>query len=92
VGLLGFPEPTRLDYWQPLTDDEYECTIIVQITGGALPYTVLHDADGFTTWETNPKIVFRARGCSGIVHTITVESADGQTVSHDYHIRSPWCE
>ena len=90
-GPLDFPEPTRLDNWQYLPEDEYECTIILQITGGAPPYTVRHDLDELTTWETNPAIVFKARGCIRIVHTITVESADGQTVSHDYAITPPWC-
>jgi hypothetical protein len=81
-----------LDSWQPLDDREYECTITLRITGGARPYTVHHDLDVFTTWETDPTIVFRARQCGGIAHTITVESADGQTVTHDYWIRPPWCE
>jgi len=91
-GPLDFPEPTRLDNWQYLPEDEYECTIVLQITGGAPPYTVLHDLDVLTTWETDPAIAFKARGCSRIVHTIAVESADGQTVSHDYAIIPPWCE
>jgi hypothetical protein len=90
-GPLDFSEPTRLDYWQELPEDEYECTIILQITGGAPPYTVRHDLDELTTSETNPAIAFKARGCIRIVHTITVESADGQTVSHDYAIIPPWC-
>jgi len=90
-GPLDFCEPTRLDHWQQLPEDEYECTIILQITGGAPPYTILHDLEEFTASETNPAIVFRAQGCIRIVHTITVESADGQTVSHDYAIIPPWC-
>jgi hypothetical protein len=81
-----------LDHWQPLGGGEYECTIRVRVTGGTRPYTVHHDSYVFTTWETHPAIVFKARECTGIVHTITVESADGQTVSHDYAIRPPWCE
>jgi hypothetical protein len=91
AGPLGFPEPTSLDHWQPL-NGEYECTIILRITGGAPPYTVHHDLDVFTTWETDPAIVFKAQGCSAMVHTITVESADGQTVAHDYAIPAPWCD
>jgi len=92
AGPLDFSEPTMLDYWQPLADGEHECTITVRITGGARPYTVHHDLYVFTTWETDPAIIFKARGCIGIVHTITVESADGQTVSHDYWISPPWCK
>lgn len=92
AGPLGFPEPTRLDNWRPLADDDHECQIILRISGGAPPYTVSHDVDAFSTWETNPAIVFKARGCDAVVHTITVESADGQTVSHDYYIHPPWCK
>jgi len=91
AGPLSFPEPTNLDHWRPL-NGEYECTIILRITGGAPPYTVHHDLDVFTTWETDPAIVFKAQACSAILHTITVESADGQTVAHDYAIPAPWCD
>ena len=66
-------------------------TIIVCITGGAPPYTVHHDLDVFTTTETHLAIVFIARGCT-LVHTILVESADGQSNKHDYWIRAPWCD
>ena len=83
--------PARLDSWRSLSDGRQEATIILRITGGAPPYTIHHDLDVFTTWETNPAIVFKARGCIRIVHTITVESADGQSVSHDYAIAPPWC-
>jgi hypothetical protein len=91
-GPLDFPEPTRLDHLQPLASGEYKCTIIVRIIGGGAPYTIHHDLDVFTTWENDPAIVFKARGCGKIVHTMAVESADGQTVSHDYSIPAPWCE
>jgi len=64
----------------------------LQITGGAPPYTVHHDLDVFTTWESKPAIVFMAHGCGAMVHTIKVESADGQTVADDYWILPPWCE
>lgn len=92
AGPLDFPVPTALDHWRPLPEGKYECTIILRITGGAPPYIVHHDVDVFTTWETNPKIVFTAHGCGAIVHTIKVESADGQTVSHGYFIEVPWCQ
>jgi len=81
-----------LDHWQPLPDGKYECKIILRITGGAPPYTVHHDLDVFTTWETNPEIVFTAHGCGPLLHTIIVESADGQSVKHDYWIPAPWCQ
>ena len=92
TGPLDFPVPTMLDHWQqPLPDGKYECKIVLHITGGAPPYTVHHDVAVFTTWETNPEIVFTAHGCGAIVHTIKVESADGQVVSHGYWILAPWC-
>jgi len=92
AGPLDFARPERLDHWQLLPDGKYECKIILQITGGAFPYTVHHDVDVFTTQETTPTLVFTAHGCGAIVHTIKVESADGQTAIHDYWIPPPWCE
>jgi len=92
TGPLDFPIPTVLDHWRPLDDGEYEATIILRITGGAPPYTIRHDLDVFTTWETNPAVVFTARGCTGLVHTLTVGSADGQSVKHEYWIPAPWCD
>lgn len=92
TGPLDFPEPARLDNWRPLPDGRYEATIILHITGGAPPYTIHHDIDVFTTDQTDPPIVFEAIGCSALIHTIKVESADGQAAQHDYWIRPPWCE
>jgi hypothetical protein len=92
TGPLDFPAPTRLDHWQALADSKYECQIILQITGGAPPYTVHHDLEVFETWQNRPALVFTAHGCGAIVHTIRVDSADGQTVTHDYYISAPWCE
>ena len=92
TGPLDFPEPTRLDGWHSLADGTNEATIVVHITGGAPPYTVCHDLEVFVTEETNPAIVFQAQGCSALVHTIIVESADGQSAKHDYWIPPPWCE
>jgi len=81
-----------LDHWQPLADGKHEATIILHITGGAPPYTIHHDLSVFTTWEATPAIVFQAHGCSAMVHTIIVESADGQKVEHKYWIPTPWCD
>jgi len=92
TGPLDFTRPERLDRWQLLSDAEYECEIVLEITGGAPPYTVHHDLNAFTTWETSPVLTFTARECGAIVHTIKVESADGQTAIHDYWIPPPWCE
>ena len=90
AGPLDFPEPTQLDGWEPVQDG-YQATIVVHISGGAPPFTVHHDMDTFVTWEREYALVFVTKGCP-IVHTITVESADGQRVAHDYYIRPPWCD
>jgi hypothetical protein len=92
TGPLDFAEPTRLDSYQALTDGGFEATITLRITGGAPPYIVHHDLETFTTEAPNPAIVFEAQGCSALVHTIIVESADGQRVQHDYWIPAPWCD
>ncbi|MCX7682571.1 MAG: hypothetical protein N2508_11530 [Anaerolineae bacterium] len=96
TGPLDFPAPTALDHWRPWPGGEpgeMEATIILRITGGAPPYTVYHDLERVTTtWENTPKIVFKARGCDAMVHTITVTSADGQSVARKYWIPAPWCE
>jgi len=92
TGPLDFPEPTQLDSWRSLADGTNEATIVVHITGGAPPYTVYHDLEVFVAEETNPAIVFQAQGCSALVHTIVIESADGQRAEHDYWIPPPWCE
>jgi len=92
TGPLDFARPDQLDSWQSLPDGKYECTIVLQIRGGAPPYTIHHDLDVFTTQQTRPPLVFTAHGCGAIVHTIKVESADGQSAVHDYWIPAPWCE
>jgi hypothetical protein len=92
TGPLDFAVPARLDSWRSLPNGAQEATIILHITGGAPPYTIHHDLDVFTTWEADPAIVFEAQGCSALVHTIIVESADGQSVTKEYYIPAPWCE
>jgi hypothetical protein len=92
AGPLDFPVPAALDSWRSLPDGVQEATIILHITGGAPPYTIHHDLDVFTTDQADPAIVFTARGCDALVHTIVVESADGQSVKQVYWIRAPWCD
>ena len=92
TGPLDFPVPARLDSWQTLPNGANEATIILHISGGAPPYVVHHDLDVFVTEETSPAVIFEAQGCSALVHTIIVESADGQSVKHDYWIPAPWCD
>jgi len=90
AGPLDFPVPTKLDGWKP-AEGGHEATIVVHISGGAPPFTIHHDIDVFVTEERDYPIKFIVAGCT-IVHNITVESADGQKVSHDYYIRSPDCD
>jgi len=91
AGPLDFPVPTYLDNWRELPDGQIEVTIVVHIEGGAPPFTVFHDVEAFETSERDYPLVFTAVGCSALVHTITVASADGQSVSHGYYIPAPWC-
>lgn len=90
AGPLNFSEPTQLDAWES-ADGGYRATIIVHISGGAPPFTIYHDLERFETEERDYSLVFTFSGCV-IVKTIAVESADGQSVSHDYWIRAPWCD
>jgi len=91
AGSLDFPVPTYLDAWEP-AEGGYLCTIVLHISGGAPPFTIKHDMEtSGTTQERVYNLQFQAAGCT-IIHTITVESADGQSVSHDYYINSPWCD
>ncbi|MGD1996045.1 MAG: hypothetical protein PVH62_04650 [Anaerolineae bacterium] len=92
AGPLDFPQPRWLDGWQQLPDGSHEVTIVVRISGGAPPFTVRHDVEEIQTSERDYPLVFiHHGGCRAINHSITVESADGQSVAHDYWIPAPWC-
>jgi hypothetical protein len=91
MGPLDFPVPTALDGYQPTGDGNYEVTIVIHIIGGAPPFTIHHDVETIQTRQRDYPLVFRHGGCSAIIHRITIESADGQSVSHDYFIPVPWC-
>jgi len=86
-GPLDFPIPTNLDGWGP-AETGHQATIMLHISGGAPPFTIYHELDVFVTQERDYALVFIVNGCS-IVYTITVESADGQKVAHNYFIRAP---
>lgn len=94
AGPLSFNQPTALDGYRQLPEGDYEVTLILHITGGAPPFTIRHDVEVFQTSQRDYPLVFRHGGCSAIVHTITIASADGQTAAHDYWIGRemlPWC-
>ena len=90
-GPLDFQTPTRIDSYVS-TNGGHRATIIVQISGGVGPFTVHHDLDMGLTADRTVSIEFDASGCGLIVHGIKVESADGQSVSHDYALQPPWCD
>jgi len=90
AGPLDFPVPTQLDAWETV-EGGYRVTIIVHISGGAPPFTVYHDTDMSVTQERDYPLVFTSGGCV-IVHAITIQSADGQKVSHNYFARIPGCK
>jgi hypothetical protein len=91
-GPLDFPVPTQLDAWEKSGGGMYKCTIIVRIQGGAPPFTVYQDQTlAGTTDQRDYPLVFESTGPT-ILHTIIVESADGQSISHKYYIEAPWKE
>jgi hypothetical protein len=91
-GPLNFAIPSTLSDYQPTGEGDYRVTLVIEISGGAPPFTVRHDLEAFETTEREYPIVFRHSGCSAIIHTITVESADGQSATQDYYIPVPWCD
>ncbi|MEA3339155.1 MAG: hypothetical protein U9R15_04235, partial [Chloroflexota bacterium] len=88
---------TWVHSWKPLLNDQYEVVVIVNIRGGAPPFTIEHDhvaTEDSPTSERDYNLTILTSGCGAIVHNITVKSADGQEVSKDYYIGmdpQPWC-
>jgi hypothetical protein len=81
--------------WEGQADGSVKIVLKITITGGAPPFTISHGGslDGQTS-EREYFIQFVRQGCAGIPQNITVQSADGQTVSKDYWIgveQQPWC-
>jgi hypothetical protein len=96
TGPLDFPQPEWVYMWEKQPDGNVKVVVKVEITGGAPPFTIKHDGNVVgKTWERLFLLDFLHLGCSGIGHTITVESADGQSVTHDYWLqvdRLDWCK
>ncbi|MBN1179589.1 MAG: hypothetical protein JXD18_10270 [Anaerolineae bacterium] len=91
TGPLDFQGPIMLG-WQALASGDVEVTLQISIQGGAPPFTIHHDVEVFVTSERDYIFTLQRSGCSPIVHTAVVESADGQSVSHDYFIAASWCD
>ncbi len=87
AGTLSFEYPTSADAVEPV-EGGYKVTIVIHIEGGAPPFTIRHDVETFQTSERDYPLVFVVREFP-IVKSITIRSADGQEVSHDYYIANP---
>jgi hypothetical protein len=95
AGPLDFVQPEWVYMWERQPDGNVKVVVKVEISGGAPPFTIKHDGAAVgTTWERLYLLDFLHLGCTGIAHTITVESGDGQSVTHDYWLnvdRMDWC-
>lgn len=96
TGPLNFEEPYRIYSWESLPNGQKRVLIKIKITGGAPPFTISHEREIVgKTWEREYLVEFLRSGCTGIAYIITVESADGQSISKDYWIgtdEQPWCK
>jgi hypothetical protein len=93
-GPLDFEVPRWVHAWAP-AEGGVVLTVTIKIIGGAPPFTVKHEGDVVgVTMERQFYFSFRWSGCGGIAKNITVESADGDTKTHDYWLGPevlPWC-
>jgi len=94
-GPLDFAPPTWVHSWEAQADGSVKIVLKITITGGAPPFTVSHEHNVVgQTWAREYSLTLFRSGCAGIAYNITVQSADGQTVSKDYWIgieQQPWC-
>jgi hypothetical protein len=95
-GPLDFEEPRWVHAWEQQAGGGVLVTVKVKIIGGAPPFTVYYDG-GFhgESREREYLLDFPAQGCGQIVHTITVESADGQSKTDDFWLGGDlllWCD
>jgi hypothetical protein len=90
AGPLDFPTPIRLDGWSNVEGGR-RAEIHLNISGGAPPFKVYHDITLIgETEERFFNLTFVTNECT-LNHSIRVDSADGQSVSHSYWIEAPWC-
>jgi hypothetical protein len=94
-GPLDFEEPRWVHAWEP-REGGVLVTVKVKIIGGAPPFTIYYDGGRHDeTSEREYLLKFPAAGCGQIVHTITVESADGQSKTDDFWLGGElllWCD
>lgn len=94
-GPLDFAPPTWVHSWEAQTDGSIKIVLKIMITGGAPPFTIRHEHNVVgQTWAREYYLTLFRTGCAGIAYNITVQSADGQTISKDYWIgveQQPWC-
>jgi hypothetical protein len=95
-GPLDFEEPRWVHDWRPKEGGGVIVVLKIKIIGGAPPFTVKHEGNVVgTTWDREFTFEFPWAGCKAIARNITVQSADGQSKSHDYYLNKdvmPWCD
>jgi hypothetical protein len=95
-GPLDFEEPRWVQAWEPRAEGGVLVTVKVQIIGGAPPFMVYLDGGRHGESAAREYLLdFPSAGCGQIVHTITVESADGQSKTDDFWLGGdllPWCD
>lgn len=95
AGPLDFRVPEWIDGYDALPDGRYRVYVTIHISGGAPPFTVRQEGQVVAeSWQRDVQFNFERGGCAAIVYTVIVNSADGQSVSHDYWIgtdKQPWC-
>jgi hypothetical protein len=93
-GVLDFVEPRWVHGWEP-REGGVKVYVKITITGGAPPFTIRHDVPVHgETMDREYIIDFEWAGCGSITHSVTVESADGQSLKKDYWLAGsehPWC-
>lgn len=88
---LRFTGPYWVESYESAPDSGYRAYVSIDIHGGEPPFTVHHDLDIYRNQGRHVTMSTVEAGCV-INHTITVESADGQTYSQPYRLEAPWCD
>lgn len=91
AGPLEFPMPTSAESVESLGNGKYMVTFMVRISGGAPPFTIIHQDVGTYVSSGREYPLSKEWGCGAMTGNVRVESADGQTYSQDYYIPDNWC-